>query len=391
MISPIAGKISEHISWGKKSYKVKISNIKKEFKTIDEAHEFAKKIAHKILLSEHMLSVTIWYERIDKRASFLRYENYTELEGVEEIVESEESAYEYVSEHPETFKKNVKYRMLDERNYSFTDIARLSTNSVKGWFIPKVILATLISLISIALIFYSLHVIYLSNMSGSISSQNKIIITILTAVFAIPSFVIPLAGLYTPIRVKNYLRKYDGDVNMLPWRKLSILRKRYSWILIATSFIWMPITGYYIYELYLINAFDYYKDDTEILSLIIFAGTFLLLIIITLLSTIRSFTVRSGWWKENADKYFTKEEKPKFWNWMKDPSQELVYKSLDSSYFLINSDKNKDIVLSRQKIHDEIGRTMTIEDSRITREKASRHLANALKKIKQDKDFKNNL
>ena len=391
MISPIAGKISEHISWGKKSYKVKISNIKKEFKTIEEAHEFAKKIAHKILLSEHMLSVTIWYERIDKRASFLRYENYTELEGVEEIVESEESAYEYVSEHPETFKKNIKYRMLDERNYSFTDIARLSTNSVKGWFVPKVILATLISLISIALIFYSLHVIYLSNMSGSISSQNKIIITILTAVFAIPSFVIPLAGLYTPIRVKNYLRKYDGDVNMLPWRKLSILRKRYSWILIATSFIWMPITGYYIYELYLINAFDYYKDDTEILSLIIFAGTFLLLIIITLLSTIRSFTVRSGWWKENADKYFTKEEKIKFWNWMKDPSKELVYKSLDSSYFLINSDKNKDIVLSRQKIHDEIGRTMTIEDSRITREKASRHLANALKKIKQDKDFKNNL
>ncbi|MCK5866963.1 MAG: hypothetical protein KAG14_01045 [Mycoplasmataceae bacterium] len=391
MVSPIAGKISEHVRRGKRIYIVKVADIKKIFNTIEEAHEFSKKMAHKILDVSQMLSISIWYERYDKRATFLRYENFSGIDGKDSIRETEETAYEFVSDQPKIFKKNIKYRMLNERQYCFSDIARLSTNSVKGWFVPKILLSLFILLTSIPLIFYSLHIVYLSKISNGINEEGEIIITILTVLFIFPMFIISFSIAYTPLKVKVLLQKNEGDIDAIPWRKMSILRRRYSWISIIMSVATIPLISSYIYELYNINVFNYASTNQEVMTLVVLSIMFLVFILFSLLSTVRSFTLRNNWWKENSNKYFTKNEQIKFKLWMKDGSNPTVYRTVNSNYFIINSQQNIDRILARKKIYEEIEKTMTTEDITVTKEKAIRNLNNALYKIKKDEEFKNNL
>lgn len=342
--------------------------IVKKFTNIDDAIEFTRNHCIGLLKTDETSAVSIWYEREDNRASYLIFERMINEDGFE-ILEYEETAYDYILSHDPYFRGHMTRRMINERYYSFHDFARKSTLTTSFIAFLRIGINIISLVMSIVFLLYGLHAINMSSVNPLLSQKETTALNIYVIVGSIFTFVIAGLSLISYSYPLIKLNKVNWNYDDIDWRKLSRLRMRLKAVVITMVIIGAGLAAHFI--LIYLNSELWKTRQTNGESLPFFIITITTLSLVTLIgimaasNMINNVIVRRG----NIHKYFTPEEIKKYYNWIRFKSNDVVYKS-DKEYFLTDFDRSHDITLAKLAMIQEVIRTSTKEEIKDYKDKA---------------------
>lgn len=342
--------------------------IVRKFTDIKKAIEFARNHCIGLLKTDETSAVSIWYEREDNRASYLIFERMINEEGFE-ILEYEETAYDYILSHDPFFRGHMTRKMINERYYSFHDFARKSTLTSSFIAALRIGINIMAMIISIVFLLYGLHAVNMSSVSPLLSDKETVSLNIYIVTGSIITFMIGGLSLLSYSYPIYKLNKVNWNYDDIDWRKLSRLRRRLKTVVIITVLIGSGMAGHFMWIYLNSELWETWQSNGEALPFFVItimtSGVFVLIGIMAASNMINNVMIRKG----NIHKYFTPEEIEKYHDWINFKSNDVVYKS-DKKYFLTDFDRSHDITLAKLAMIQEVIRTSTKEEIKDYKEKA---------------------
>ena len=391
MESLLAGKIVENKSKLKKriNYKVSLFNnkIKKTFTSSKSAYEYANKKMHELLNIQESNLAVIKYTKSDKRVKYWTFEKQR-INKIYEVIATEYSEYDFIDIYKAFFPKNWNISLINERGYSFHDVARKNALVPKWTFYFNLIINTIFFMFLITFVLFGIDMFFSIPKSYKIESNQKWISIISTIVFLITSSLLAYFSIiftWRPFRYWNNLSLNDLYVD---WRKEWWIRKNMK--VISTFIIVITLSAY---TMYFINTFskDFYENNFHISSVkvhfICLIGMFSTFCSIGIVSFINTISILI-WKKNKLNKYFSPKEIKEYNEWISYKSKNVVYKK-NIYFFELPFEENEKNVNKKRQIKFEIEKNSTKGEILLQKQKLIKQnkyaIEKYLEKFKGDK------
>lgn len=350
-------------------YEVDLFKGKKKstFSSFELAHNFIKKNMNNIINTNEIQSISVKFTRKSNSVSYLIFENIYDNEKLN-ILEHEETEFDYMKTHALFFKEHATRKVINDRYYSFHDIARSNALTSKNSLFYKIFINIFSIICSIVLIFLALHYHHASTSSFKLTTYETHVLDfsiIISSIIMISGSILSLISYLAPILSLN---KKKWDYDEIDWRKMNHLRNKMK---ITLTCLWVIVLGLWIYfwtVYFRTSLWTNIKTDKEQHSYIVFILlSFLLFSIIEINAAINTFKIFS-WRKDYLSNLYNEEEISLFKSWIKFKSEEVIYKT-NIGLFLFPFESNNQLVLARIKAANELRKNTTKEEKKLIKEK----------------------
>ncbi|NQZ66168.1 MAG: hypothetical protein HRT99_03075 [Mycoplasmatales bacterium] len=380
MLSAKIGNIYEKANKNVKknnSYYVSLLNGKKKatFDTFDEANKFIEMHAHNMIKTEELHAVSIKFTRINKRSTYLIYENVYDENDKLTIVEYEESEYDYMITHSEFFDLSATRRVVNDSYYSFHDILRVKILNSQKITSLKLFFNIFAILISLSFLLLSLNLFHSNSKSQNISYIDLIFLDIFSIILSMSMITISslLIVMYALPVYKLKSKKWEyHEVN---WRSLNKITNNlkismnFFWSIVFVS-IWWFLYKYIDYNLWNSNG----EKGVYFLFLIIISIIFVINGIDIILLNLKNFILKN----KKLKNFYNESEIEKFKKWVKFESSDVIYKS-NEKLFVFPFEYNNELVSVKIKSANKFNETATNQEIIEIRKKIQDHYKKALK------------
>ena len=307
MISINIGNIFERKSGKKIWYEISIlEGIETaRFEDLEKAIKYVRKHAFQIFQYPNLNSLHMRYYHLNGKIHYLLFKRNKEGE----IVFFEETQFDFLRTHPH---KRTKYRLrraVNDKNYSFSDVFRVTINWHPFFSIWNSIILFFI------LVGSGLFLIYgLNHLSDNDSRFETLYKTFLLLAFFIGLISVSLIGILH-FTTRFTLFQVSGDFKKINWRKWYLIRINQLIFSILFASISLSSTIILLEEVFKTN---YEFRFVLIINLILWLANLISSIIMLLYSYNKRILM--------LRKYFTKSEVAMFKKWAKDPKSKEIWK-----------------------------------------------------------------
>lgn len=186
--------------------------------------------------------------------------SYKNIEGIkhyfvireieDEIYIAEETKYEYANAHPYLFRRNTNLRVINDRNYDFSDIVRASANYRVIFMWLKIFILFLSTIVSVILLVETIDVV--SSDKTLLDTSQQEIITSLNVFMSFAISIISIGSLYYATRVYNE----ENTNSNFNFRKATVRRQKIRLLNCSMQLIVVGLLGYFLYYVKKDGFFD---------------------------------------------------------------------------------------------------------------------------------------
>ena len=326
------GYIQELMEKEKKKYKVFLFDGEDQviFSKIKDAIKYFKYHAIAIFNYEKIVSLHIQYFHLNDTIHYLVFKKNKE----NEIIVFEATKFDFLRTHPHKFSKYRLRRMINEKNYSFSDVLRASINWHPFYSIWISILSIFIIICSGIFLIYGLD--FLNKKSSNLTVLDN---AILFTSFFLSILAVFIVGIFQQ-KTRFTLFQTSGDFKEIDWRKWYIIRMSHLAISIFVFVISFAIISFFIHK----SLQNEDRDFTTILFINI--SIWIIYFISSFSMTIYSFQMKY----KTLKKHFNKNEIKMSKKWFRNQDEKELFKN-DNIFLFNNSFSNQ---MTRQAIDETI-------------------------------------